>query len=91
MLKITEEDQTRGGHLLRLEGSIAGVWVAELQRACESALSGQRALMLDCASVAFIDHQGVLLVGSLVERGAGLVNCSPYVTERLRPPVGANP
>lgn len=86
MLKITEQERMRGVHALLLEGSIAGAWVAELQRACEPLLDGNGALIVDCAGVSFIDQQGVALARALIERGASFVNCSPYAIERLKLP-----
>jgi anti-anti-sigma regulatory factor len=84
MLRITLEKQASEERVLRLDGSIAGPWVAELRRICEQMLSGVGALMLDCGEVSFIDEQGALLTRSLIERGVSLVNCSPYMTERLK-------
>jgi hypothetical protein len=84
MLRITVEAREGDERVLQLDGSIAGLWVAELRRLCEQSFTGTGALMLDCANVLFIDNQGVLLIQSLIERGASFVNCSPFLTERLR-------
>ena len=83
MLKITVEDGLPGSCLLRLDGSLAGLWVAELGRSCELAVTSKTQLVLDCAGVLFIDDQGVLLAQCLIEQGVSFVNCSPYVAERL--------
>ena len=87
MLKITVARRKRGARLLRLDGSIAGLWVAELRRLCDPAPGDPGGLMLDCANVSFIDDEGVLLAQALIERGVSFVNCSPYLKERLRPAV----
>lgn len=83
MLKITVEDGLPGSSLLRLEGNLAGLWVAELRRLCEPVLTGKTPLILDCADVSFIDDKGMLLAQFLLGQGASFINCSPYVAERL--------
>jgi hypothetical protein len=83
VLKITVEGGLPDSRLLRLEGCLANLWVAELGRLCELALTSKTQLVLDCAGVLFIDDQGVLLAHCLIEQGVLFVNCSPYVAERL--------
>jgi intracellular sulfur oxidation DsrE/DsrF family protein len=83
MLKITVEEGLPDSSLLRLEGSLAGPWVAELRRLCKQALTSRTRVVLHCADVSFIDDKGVLLAQSLTKQGVSFANCSPYVAERL--------
>ena len=72
--------------MLTLEGRVVGRWVAELRRAAEDGLESPRGLMLDLAGVSFLDADGVALIRDLSDRGARLVNASPFVAEQLRTP-----
>jgi len=70
MLRITEQhgpDQIR----LKLEGNLAGPWVAELEEAWRAArrdLAG-RAVALDVTAVGYVDEAGKYLLALL--RGSG--------------------
>ncbi len=83
MLRITEARPTAGTSILRLVGRVIGPWVGELGQACEEALSSARALTLDLAEVSFVDEHGVALIRALAKREVALVNCSPFIAERL--------
>jgi anti-anti-sigma regulatory factor len=75
-----------GNHhaILRLEGRVAGPWVAELRTACERVLGEGRALELNLAEVSFLDPAGVALLANVRERGVPLLACSPFVAEQLK-------
>ena len=84
MLRITA---TNNGHqyvLLRLEGRVAGPWVAELWKSCEKVLGDGKALVLNLADVSFLDSAGVKLLATIHARGAELADCSPFVEQQLR-------
>jgi hypothetical protein len=84
MLRIVVVESEDGSVTLRLAGRLIGPWVAELGQASDRALARGGRVVLDLAQVSFIDRQGIALVGSLRERGAGLRDCSPFVREQLR-------
>ena len=73
---------------LRLEGSIAGPWVAELRAACKAVMAEGRGLKLDLGDVSFVDADGVALLGGLQSRGVSLIECSPFVEEQLKGTAG---
>lgn len=84
MLKITITESTESSATLRLEGHIAGAWIAELGAACERLLSTGRAVSLDLGDVSLVDRPGVELLATLSLRAVSLVRCSPFQAEQLR-------
>jgi anti-anti-sigma regulatory factor len=71
MLKITVQN----GNVtqkVRLDGKLAGEWVSECARVCESLQHGKTArnLTLDLSGVTFVDTEGKKLLGDLLRRGA---------------------
>ena len=84
MLKISQAGTPNETITLKLEGRIAGPWVAEVRKACEGFLNEGRALQLDLADVSFVDATGTAAITSLKSRGVGLENCSPFVAEQLK-------
>ena len=86
MLRIYSIDSGNHHIILRLEGRVAGPWVAELWRACEKVLGEGRALKLNLAEVSFVDPGGIALITSLRSRGISLTGCTPFVEEQLKSP-----
>ena len=84
MLRISEITPANSHVVLRLEGSIAGAWVTEARNACDQILRQGRTLHLVLAEIEFMDAKGVALVSDLQQRGALLVECSPFVEEQLK-------
>ena len=84
MLKISQSETANETIILKLEGRIAGPWVAEVRKACEGFLNEGRALQLDLADVSFVDVTGTAAISNLKSRGVGLENCSPFVAEQLK-------
>ena len=84
MLKISQIES--GNHLviLRLEGRIAGPWVAEMKKACERFLEERRPLKLNLADIAYADQNGVSALANLITRGVLLADCSPFLAEQLK-------
>jgi anti-anti-sigma regulatory factor len=83
MLKISEITPVNSHVVLRLEGSIAGPWVAEARQACEEILHAGRVLHLVLADIEFMDAAGAGLLCDLQARGALLLECSPFVEAQL--------
>ena len=73
MLRITET--TKGGTLLKLEGSLTGIWVTELENAWRAAQTGppEVAISIDLSEVDQVDKAGRYLLALLCERGVRLV------------------
>ena len=89
MLKISHDSIEAGKLKLRLEGSIAGPWVAELQSICAGLPASQESsVVLDLAEVSFADEHGLKLLHALRAGGAKLLRLSPFVAEQLRSAAG---
>jgi ABC-type transporter Mla MlaB component len=84
MLRISPIDSGNHRAILRLEGRVAGPWVAELRTACEKVLGEGRTLDLNLAEVSFLDQAGVGLLANVRARGVQLRECSPFVAEQLK-------
>jgi hypothetical protein len=84
MLKISQINS--GNHLLilRLEGRIAGPWVAEMKSACEKILGERTPLKLELADVIYADRDGVAALAGLQSRGVLLADCSSFLAEQLK-------
>jgi hypothetical protein len=82
MLKITIHPSPRETRL-RLEGRLAGPWVAELRQAwlqCGlAAASDGRAAVLDLREVDFVDSEGETLLAEMHGRGVRLEASSPLI------------
>ena len=85
MLKLTlAENNGRPMVTLRLEGRLAGPWVAEVRKACEKIIGESRPLELDLTDVSFVDSAGVALLAQFRTRGVSLADCSPFLQEQLK-------
>jgi len=84
MLKISLENGADNGANLRLEGRIAGPWIAELNQICEKLLRENRQVNLIMAEVAFLDRAAAQLLAKLKSRGVMLTDCSPFTAEQLK-------
>jgi anti-anti-sigma regulatory factor len=83
VLRITAGADADATPRLTLDGRIAGAWVGELLKASEVAADAGHRFVLDMAGVSFVDPDGVRLVRRLLEEGAVIRNCSPFVREQL--------
>jgi anti-anti-sigma regulatory factor len=83
---ITEREPT--DTTLRLEGQVAGPWVAELRRVCSEAMEvdGPRdtALVLDLTGVSFLDADGIALFRELSRHRVQFTNGSAFIAEQLK-------
>ena len=85
MLRITLLDSLEEV-TLKLEGSLAGLWVKETEtawRSAKSALAG-RPLVVDMKAVDRVDQAGVYLLALLHQQGAQLVASGAAMTELVR-------
>lgn len=76
MLRITLEETLRPRATLMLEGSVAGEWVALLERECIGLLRAWVALSLDLKGVGFVDRAGVEALRRLRRAGVEIRGCS---------------
>jgi ABC-type transporter Mla MlaB component len=86
MMRISVVQSSSQAVTLRVEGEVKGRWVAELDRACEEALSRDMRLNLDLAGVSFIDIDGINLFRVLMDRQVVFANPCPFVAEQLGVP-----
>jgi ABC-type transporter Mla MlaB component len=84
MLKISKLAPADPRVTLRLEGSIAGPWVAEARTACERVLNEGWTLQLNLAEVDFVDARGIALLSDLRSKGVSVLECSPFVAAQLK-------
>jgi ABC-type transporter Mla MlaB component len=85
MLRITSLDEL-DRVTLKLEGRLAGVWVAELEgiwRNLNSQLVG-RPLYLNMTGVECVDRAGTYLLALLRQHGAQLITSGTLMTELVR-------
>jgi ABC-type transporter Mla MlaB component len=85
MLKIiSDASGADGAPLLRLEGQVAGRWVAELRHACGQSLTAAAStLTIDLRNVTFIDAAGVALFDEVFDQ-VTFINCSLFAAEQLK-------
>ena len=84
MLRITHDTDAAAGAVLRLEGRIAGPWVAELRRAwLQQAAIARHPITLDLRDVTFIDSAGIAFFDEIFP-AVTLINCSLFAVEQLR-------
>jgi ABC-type transporter Mla MlaB component len=80
MLRITVHDTTKQV-TLKLEGSLTGSWVMELEDCWRAASSSSRVLYLDLTAVDNVDNAGKYLLALLHERGVRLIASGLVMTE----------
>jgi anti-anti-sigma regulatory factor len=82
MLRITVHD-TPKQVTLKLEGSLTGIWVMELEDSWRDASStaGSRRLCLDLTSVDSVDNAGKYLLALLHDRGVELIASGLVMTD----------
>jgi anti-anti-sigma regulatory factor len=83
MLRILEVQGENGAITLRVDGRLAGQWVALLQSSCEAVLVHNSRLILDLGGVTFADRTGVDLLRRLQLR-AVLLHGSLFLQEQLK-------
>lgn len=83
MLRITEEKTRDNTLVVQLEGQLVGPWVSELNRLCEEWVALGRGFSIDLALLSFADRSGISLLKDLRDRGAAVVNGSPFLREQL--------
>jgi anti-anti-sigma factor len=81
MLRITSHENN-GTICLKLEGTLKGAWVPEMERSWRKAASDRnKALIVDLTDVEFVDTAGRYLLALIHAHGAGFVAVTPLMTE----------
>jgi anti-anti-sigma regulatory factor len=83
LLRITRIDESATSVCLKVEGRLAGDWVALLESELEQAAQGQVALSLDLAGVDFASSQATEMLRAAAARGVRLSACSPFLSNLL--------
>ena len=81
MLKVSASVDATGVRL-RLDGSLSGKWVEELDREVSHALSQSTHVLLDCKGLSYADPAGLALLHSFAPE-VKTVNCSSFLRQQL--------
>lgn len=68
---------------MRLDGRVAGQWVALLRDSAEFELAQDVTLSIDLKNITYIDCEGIALLTSLIRRGVVTLNAPLFVTEQI--------
>ena len=79
MLRITRASGVDGEHELRVEGWVAGEYVALLEQAGQEYWRDPGRQVLDLAGLQSIDQAGIALLQRWAEAGVVFRGCSPYI------------
>ena len=80
MLKISKQ-----GEVLKVEGTLGGAWVSELQRTIRRLLDEHGRATLDLSSVVFVDRAGAeLLLALRSDSRVEIGSVSAFVAEMLK-------
>lgn len=92
MLKITLHDYVQA-LTFKLEGQLAGAWVAELRQCWKTAASirNSRRLIVDLTNVTFVDADGKLLLEELARESAEFVATGPMLPALVAEITGVQP
>ncbi|MBI4852848.1 MAG: STAS domain-containing protein [Acidobacteria bacterium] len=80
MLRVSEIKSSSSKVIFQLEGKITSTWVNELIKECNNVLTTKREIILDLASVSYIDEQGIYALKSLQKEKVKLINCSLFLS-----------
>ena len=85
MLKITalpsKSNDDGYERVLKLEGKLVGVWVAELREVVRRARAESGRVQLD---LSFADISGIIALRELIRQGVGIITISPFIGELLK-------
>lgn len=90
MLKISIIHTAEESALLRLEGHLAGAWIAELRESCERLKEERRSISLDLGEVSLIERAGFELLADLAGRGVTIARASAFQLAQLAEMAGAH-
>jgi len=80
MLRITTHENAEKV-FLKLEGTLKGAWVPEMEQCWRRASSVRKALVVDLTDVEFVDTAGRYLLALMYMHGADFVAATPPMTQ----------
>jgi hypothetical protein len=81
MLRITS-DENNGAVRLKLEGTLKGTWVPEMERCWRRTVTDRnKALIVDLTDVEYVDTAGRYLLALMYAHGASFVAVTPLMSE----------
>jgi ABC-type transporter Mla MlaB component len=84
VLRISVISESHQAIHLQLHGSLVGLWVEELRRLGDEALSREQSVTLDLRGVRFVDAQGLLLLREFTGRQVRHLNCSQFLLQQMK-------
>jgi anti-anti-sigma regulatory factor len=84
MFRLTRVTPAPDEVVLVLEGRLYGEWVELLEEECAQLLRINQRVLLDLASLSFVDRRGARLLRQLAADRVKLINCPPLVDELVR-------
>lgn len=79
MLRISEMSNSNNIVILKLEGKIVDLWVAELEKQCSKYINQTDSnLVLDFTDVSYINKEGITLLNSIKDK-IKIINTQPYI------------
>jgi ABC-type transporter Mla MlaB component len=83
MLKITPVGRVGSVQRFRLDGRLAGLYVAELSRVLQPSLETPSQVELDVQGLTFVDSEGASFLKDLIARKVEIRGCSAFVAQLL--------
>jgi anti-anti-sigma regulatory factor len=84
MVRISEKKSLDGKRVVKLEGTVVGSSVEQVESFCRGVLAQGLPLTIDMAEVSFLDARGVRLFKELLSQKVRLLNSSPFLNELLK-------
>jgi anti-anti-sigma regulatory factor len=84
MFRLTRVTPAPDEVVLVIEGRLYGEWVELLEDECAQLLRTTQRVLLDLASLSFVDRRGARLLRKLATDQVVLINCPPLVDELVR-------
>jgi hypothetical protein len=84
MLMTTRSDRSNLTNTLKLDGTLFGSWIGELESACRRFLVHVDRVCLDLGGLTFVDEEEARVLKRLSRDGTRVIACSGFVAEILR-------
>jgi anti-anti-sigma regulatory factor len=84
MIRISEASASPGEVTLKLEGRLGDASVSDLEGTCERLIAEAKRVVLDVASVSYVDRAAFRSLRRLRRLGVRFANGNPFVTEQLK-------
>jgi anti-anti-sigma regulatory factor len=84
MIRISEACVSPEEVTLKLEGRLGDSSAADLEGTCERLIGEAKRVVLDVASVSYVDRAALRSLRRLRRRGVTFANGNPFVTEQLK-------